>query len=52
VRENLSEVARSRADSRFADTFCRCWKFGQAEQPENANQFDTLRRELHATPRT
>jgi hypothetical protein len=27
----------------FADTFCRCWKFGQSEQPENARRFDELK---------
>lgn len=30
------------SNRRFADTFCRCWKFGQSEIPENAAQFDTL----------
>ena len=24
------------ADTQFADTFCRCWKFGQSKGPENA----------------
>lgn len=32
------------ADRMFADTFSRCWKFGQAELPENASKFDTLHR--------
>ena len=27
----------------FADTFVRCWKFGQAEKPHNAKKFDELR---------
>ncbi len=31
------------ADARFADTVCRCWKFGQAERPENARKFDELK---------
>jgi hypothetical protein len=31
------------ADALFADTFCRCWKLGQAERPENAQKFDLLR---------
>lgn len=30
------------ADRMFADTFARCWKFGQAEWPGNARRFDTL----------
>jgi hypothetical protein len=30
-------------DARFADTFARCWKFGQAELPGNADRFDVLR---------
>ncbi len=29
-------------DTLFADTFCRCWKFGQSESPENARKFDGL----------
>lgn len=31
-----------RQSKRFADTFTRCWKFGQAELPENAMEFDRL----------
>lgn len=27
----------------FADTFLRCWKFGQSETPENSVRFDRLR---------
>jgi hypothetical protein len=34
-----------RADPLFADTFCRCWKFGQSELIENAERFDRLQRE-------
>ena len=26
----------------FGDTFSRCWKFDQAEQPENAKRWDKL----------
>jgi hypothetical protein len=29
-------------DPLFADMFCRCWKFGQSEQPANAQRFDAL----------
>lgn len=32
-------------DPLFADTFSLCWKFGQAEIPENAERFDRLIRE-------
>lgn len=32
----------TRADPRFADTFLKCAKFGQAEQPDNAVLFDHL----------
>jgi hypothetical protein len=28
----------------FADTFSRCWKFGQAKEAENAERFDDLKR--------
>jgi hypothetical protein len=31
------------ADPTFADTFRRCWKFGQSQLPENARRFDALR---------
>jgi hypothetical protein len=39
-------VNAAREDSLFADTFLRCWKFGQAEFPANAAQFDALSAEL------
>jgi hypothetical protein len=26
----------------FADTFRRCWKFGESELPQNAKEFDAL----------
>ncbi len=31
-----------RSDPRFADTFSRSWKFGEAKQPVNAERFDKL----------
>jgi len=34
--------ALAAADPLFADTFKKCWKLGQAEQPENAARFDSL----------
>jgi hypothetical protein len=37
----VQELAK--ADALFADTFCRCWKLGQAERLENAWRFDELR---------
>lgn len=37
----VQELAET--DRMFADTFSRCWKFGQAELPENATRFDELR---------
>jgi hypothetical protein len=36
-------VKRSR---RFADMFCSCWKFDQAEEPANARRMDQLQRRL------
>lgn len=41
-------VAAARADAAFADTFLRCWPFGQAEEPGNAARFDALKVELQA----
>jgi hypothetical protein len=35
-------------DDRFADTFRRCWKFGQAAEGENAARFDRLARSVGA----
>lgn len=35
--------ARAGRDRLFADMFSRCWKFGRAELPENARQFDELK---------
>jgi len=29
-------------DPLFADTFLRCWKLGQADEPSNAARFDAL----------
>jgi hypothetical protein len=37
-------IAAVEADSRFASTFARCWKFGQAELEENASLFDGLKK--------
>jgi hypothetical protein len=34
-----------RANRFFADTVTRCWKFGQAENADNATRFDALKRE-------
>lgn len=34
-----------RANRLFADTFSRCWKYGQSEEPINAERFDALKRE-------
>jgi len=34
--------AAADCDKMFADMFCRCWKFGQSETPENTVQFDAL----------
>ncbi|WP_425618570.1 hypothetical protein NA78x_002279 [Anatilimnocola sp. NA78] len=31
-----------RRDRRFADTFLRCWKFGQTELPHNLSRFESL----------
>jgi hypothetical protein len=33
----------TKTDRMFADTFSRCWKFGQAESSENAKKIDRLR---------
>jgi hypothetical protein len=33
----------AKTDRMFADTLSRCWKFGQAELPENAKKIDALR---------
>ena len=32
----------TRENEMFADTFCRCWKFGESEDPANARRFDAL----------
>lgn len=39
----------ARGDALFADTFLRCWKFGQAKEEKNAKRFDALREELRKT---
>jgi|SRR6188474_784135 len=40
----VAELARN--DSTFADTFLRCWKFGQSLDTDHAFQFESLQREL------
>ncbi|MBN1695645.1 hypothetical protein JW879_09680 [candidate division WOR-3 bacterium] len=30
----------------FANTFCKCWKFGQSEEPENSIKIDQLKKEF------
>ena len=32
----------AKASKLFADTFTRCWKFGQSESQENSKKFDRL----------
>jgi hypothetical protein len=39
----VEELAHS--SERFADTFSRCWKFGQADEPSRAARFDRLQAE-------
>jgi hypothetical protein len=34
----------------FADTFTKCWKFGQSRVPHNTARFDALRRRLGRYP--
>ena len=34
------------SDRLFADMFCRCWQFGQAQGPRNAERFEALRERL------
>jgi hypothetical protein len=34
--------AHARANAVFADTFARCWKFGQADEAPNSARFDAL----------
>jgi len=31
------------ANKQFANTFSRCWKFGEAQRPENSERFDSLK---------
>ena len=33
-------------DPLFGDMFCRCWKFGQSETPDNSRRFDALRNRI------
>jgi hypothetical protein len=44
----IEELAPS--DPLFGDTFQRCWKFGQAEEPANAARFELLARRLREAP--
>jgi hypothetical protein len=39
----VEEAVRSNA--LFADTFSKCWKFGQAKEEDNAKRFDDLQAE-------
>jgi hypothetical protein len=34
-----------RGNALFADTFSKCWKFGQTEEGDNAKRFDSLQAE-------
>ena len=43
VQEIISSGNRN-----FADTFCRCWKFGQSESSENSNRFDLLQHKAYS----
>jgi hypothetical protein len=38
----------AKADARFAETVKMCWKFGQAELPENSRRLDQLQGSLNA----
>jgi hypothetical protein len=40
----------ARNDELFADTVCRCWKLGQAEEPTRAARFDKLIASIRASP--
>jgi hypothetical protein len=35
----------ARENTLFGEMFCRCWKFGQSKEKENAERFDRLKRE-------
>jgi hypothetical protein len=37
-------------DPLFGDMFLRCWKFGQSDEPANAERFDALRQRLGEGP--
>src|SRR5262245_47651752 len=48
--EYFPEVeAAVRASPLFADTFARCWKFGQAKEAGNAERFDCLQDECRGS---
>jgi hypothetical protein len=38
--------ARTLQNSFFADTFRRCWAYGQTEKPDNLRRFNDLKRRL------
>jgi hypothetical protein len=42
----LRGVLSALADPLFADTFRRCWQFGQAREPGNAERFTALAERL------
>jgi hypothetical protein len=37
---------RALAEPLFGDTFLRCWRFGQSEEPGNAERFEALSKRL------
>ena len=41
----------ARNNELFADTVCRCWKFGQTKEPTRAARFDRLIASIRASPR-
>ena len=42
--ERITTAAKE--DARFLDTLRRCWRFGQAEIPENAKRLDRLLKDV------
>ena len=44
-------AAAAREDQLFADTFLRCWEFGQTEEAANAARFQALKEELASSRR-
>jgi hypothetical protein len=41
-----------RSNPLLADTFLKCWKFGQAKEERDAKRFDSLRAECKARLQT